>query len=251
MNTASSLATKVRKAAAPGSAAPPSSTPHVAQFAGGNFVIGGGVAIFHVKSGRVVLLYHPRDNYYFLPKGRRDVNETTEQGAEREGFEESGYRNRLFPLPLRHRQPQPRIPLDARISTLSTEPVWCQVMPQTNSSQYLLFWYVAETIPPAVEEELDRAVQEAGITAFGEPYQYPPKCPLTLSMRERFAMEPEGYQPKHHEDTSADEEEALYQSELVDVETARDRLGRGSVMADVVRIGWEAIQQRMVAEGLT
>ena len=82
----------------------------IAQFPSQNFVIGGGVAIFHVKSARVVLLYHPREKVYFLPKGRRDVNESTEQGAEREGYEESGYRNRLFPIIITHRQPQPRIP---------------------------------------------------------------------------------------------------------------------------------------------
>ena len=50
--------------------------------------IGAGVAIFHLASGRVVVCYHSTRDYYFLPKGRRDANEDTGPGAEREGFEE-------------------------------------------------------------------------------------------------------------------------------------------------------------------
>ena len=65
-----------------------SDRPISANFASNHFVLGGGVAIFHVASSRVVLCYHSRDKYWFLPKGRRDVGESIEQGAEREGFEE-------------------------------------------------------------------------------------------------------------------------------------------------------------------
>ena len=50
--------------------------------------IGAGVAIFHLASSRVVLCYHSVDEYWFLPKGRRDAGEETGAGAEREGFEE-------------------------------------------------------------------------------------------------------------------------------------------------------------------
>lgn len=231
-------------------ARPPPSYPHTSQHPGNNFVLGGGVAIFHVKSMRVVLCYHSRDQYYFLPKGRRDVHESCEQGAEREGFEESGYRNRLLPLPIKHRQPQPRVPLDARIVDLSTEPVWCQLMPATTSTQYILFWYVSETLPPQAEEDLDSKIKEKGPTPFGKPYEYPPAFPLSMTMKQRLEMEPEGYEPRHHEGTSADEEEELYTSELVDIEEARNRLGKDTVPADVVKIGWEAIQRRLESEGL-
>lgn len=67
---------------------PTSDAPVKADFECNNFTIGGGVAIFHVATARVVLCYHSRDEFWFLPKGRRDVHETTEQGAEREGYEE-------------------------------------------------------------------------------------------------------------------------------------------------------------------
>jgi ADP-ribose pyrophosphatase YjhB (NUDIX family) len=71
---------------------PPSTFPTIfAQFSSDNFVIGGGVAIFHIASARVVICSaedrHGR-MYYFLPKGRRDAGEESGRGAEREGYEE-------------------------------------------------------------------------------------------------------------------------------------------------------------------
>lgn len=64
------------------------SRPVYAEYAACNFVSASGVAIFHIKSGRVVLCYHTRDKYWFLPKGRRDAGESSTRAAEREGFEE-------------------------------------------------------------------------------------------------------------------------------------------------------------------
>lgn len=65
--------------------------PTIAQYDGNMFVVGGGVAIFHVASGRVVIC-SARDRrgetYFFLPKGRRDAGEESGRGAEREGYEE-------------------------------------------------------------------------------------------------------------------------------------------------------------------
>lgn len=57
-------------------------------FMGRQFIHGGGVAIFHVASARVVVVHHTKENHYFLPKGRRDIGEDSVAGAEREGFEE-------------------------------------------------------------------------------------------------------------------------------------------------------------------
>ena len=68
--------------------APSSSLPVVANFDSSHLLIGAGVAIFHLASARVVLCYHSVDQYWFLPKGRRDASEDSGSGAEREGFEE-------------------------------------------------------------------------------------------------------------------------------------------------------------------
>lgn len=64
------------------------SHPVYASFPSSNLTIGCGVAIFHLASSRVVVCYHTRDKYWFLPKGRRDSGEESGRAAEREGFEE-------------------------------------------------------------------------------------------------------------------------------------------------------------------
>jgi hypothetical protein len=110
--------------------------------------------------------------------------------------------------------------------------------------QYIIYWYIAETLPPSLETLLE--------TEAGAAYKPPPAYPQTLSLRERIKQEPEGYEPRHHENTGVDELEVTYKSELVSVEEAVERLGRegsmGRIMADVVKKGWEGIQRRFGME---
>lgn len=64
--------------------------PVISQFPGSSFIVGGGVAIFHIATSRVVMC-RAQDRgrtYHFLPKGRRDAGEESGPGAEREGYEE-------------------------------------------------------------------------------------------------------------------------------------------------------------------
>ena len=110
-------------------------------------------------------------------------------------------------------------------------------------TQYMLFWYIAETVPPSIEVELN-AREEAMAGA----YQEPPPFGKDLTIRQRIAAEPEGYAPKRHESTGVDEEEAHYSSALYTVEEAIGKLGRQSVSADVVRKGWQAIKRRIEIE---
>lgn len=83
------------------------------------------------------------------------------------------------------------------------------------------------------------------------PYSYPPKFPLPQTLRQRFEAEPDGYEPPRHEGTSADEEEMLYESSLVPVAEALKKLGSNTVMGDVVKKGWDAIERRMEMEGIS
>lgn len=122
-----------------------------------------------------------------------------------------------------------------------TEPVWTQLAPVGRTAQYILFWYIAETVPPDLEVSL--SAQEKGQ---GMAYQYPPKFEADTTLKERMSME-EGYEPIRHENTGVNDEEALYESYLLPVHEAIDKLGRG-VSADVVRKGWEAIQLRQKME---
>ncbi|KAF4539775.1 Nudix domain-containing protein [Lasiodiplodia theobromae] len=238
--------------------------PVVANFPSEHLVIGCGVAIFHVASARVVLCRHTRDRYWFLPKGRRDAGEETNRAAEREGFEESGYRNRLLPLPVHHRQPQNNAattspettqPPPSLSSLFVTEPLYTQLVPVSPRTQYLLFWYAAETLPPAVEA----AMPPPGP---GVPYVAAPPAPAApsplhpdaaapgeepTSLLARVRAEPPDYQPRRWEGTGVDEEELLYESFLVPVQEAGRKLG-GGVMAEVVRRGWEGVVERMALE---
>jgi hypothetical protein len=63
---------------------------YTAHFDSNQFVVGGGVAIFHLATSRVVICscVYRGQKVYFLPKGRRDAGEESGTGAEREGYEE-------------------------------------------------------------------------------------------------------------------------------------------------------------------
>jgi hypothetical protein len=109
--------------------------------------------------------------------------------------------------------------------------------------QYVLYWYIAETLPPDHEKELEAEV--------GAAYKPPTPYPRNLTLRDRIRQEPEGYEPLHHEGTGVDEEEQTYESYLVPVEEAVAKLGKDGinvVMADVVLKGWKGIQDRLAAE---
>ena len=90
-------------------------------------------------------------------------------------------------------------------------------MPQTRTTQYILYWYICETLPPDLERQLDVQEAAAETAVFGAPYQYPPKFPLELSFKDRLSMERKDYEPPRHEGTGADEEEALYKLSLIHI----------------------------------
>ena len=216
------------------------SPPVYASFPSEKLTIGAGVAIFHIASQRVVVCYHTRDKYYFLPKGRRNANESTTAAAEREGFEESGYRNRVLPLPFQHRQPQPDgvVRGGEGYQRFVTEPIWTQLLPLSATSQYMLFWYAAETVPSGVERQY---------SSNARLYQPPPAFPESTTIKQRIGedeVEKDGkqtiYEPLWHEGTGVDEEEAQYKSYLLPIEEARQKL-KGSVMEDVIKRAWEAV----------
>lgn len=51
-------------------------------------MIGAGMVILQPSTSRVVIVHETRLNYWFLPKGRKDVGESMEQAALREAYEE-------------------------------------------------------------------------------------------------------------------------------------------------------------------
>ena len=209
--------------------------------------LGAGVAIFHLATARVILCYHTRDKYYFLPKGRKNAGESLERAAEREGFEESGYRCRLLPVSMKHRATE--------AGEFAAEPAYVQLMPLNERVQYVLFWYVAETVPPDVEQSYPAVADDEA----PGPYEPPAPWPQDMTFQRRIAqdflppvssgeiLEANIYEPVHHPNTAQDEEEACYRSYLYPVDQARELL-RGGVMEDVVRRGWEGIMARHKVE---
>ncbi|KAK5685026.1 hypothetical protein LTS10_003101 [Elasticomyces elasticus] len=223
------------------------SLPVHASFPSEKLTIGAGVAIFHLASERVVVCYHSRDHYWFLPKGRRNANEETLRAAEREGFEESGYRNRILPLPMKHGQPEDP---DQGRQHFVTEPLWTQMLPLTAIKQYMLFWYAAETVPAEIEQSY------RGVVSNSAPvYKAPPPFPTDMILQQRIALDTtlsqdgkqETYEPVKHEGTGVDEDELMYESYLLPIAEAQRKL-RGSVMEDVIRRGWEGVRLRKEME---
>lgn len=132
-------------------------------------------------------------------------------------------------------------------------------MPASAHTQYILFWYVAETVPPDDDDDDDDTTTTTTTTTIA-PYTPPRPYPPTLRLRDRIALEEapaaaagrrgrgRTYEPRRHEGTGVNEEEALYESHLVPVREAVRKL-EGHVMGDVVRIGWEGTVERLAMEG--
>lgn len=114
------------------------------------------------------------------------------------------------------------------------EPLATRMMPVAREYQYLLFWYAAETLSEKDEEALNNVSEQRFVR--------PEAFPEDMTLKEREAMDKRQggvYEPKRHEGTGVDEDEAFYVGMLVGVEEAVRLLGGTS--ADVVRRAWEGI----------
>ncbi|PSK38136.1 hypothetical protein B9Z65_1327 [Elsinoe australis] len=236
--------------------------PLHASFPSPTFLLASGIAIFHLSTARVVLLRHPSSPHYFLPKGRKNASESLTTAAVREGYEESGYRCRLVPLPIAHRQPVEEGwgaagtigagdgGARGDVGRFVTEPVWMEMVPagRRGQVQYVLFWWVGETIEQGEEGRCEGVVRERGGTIAGDFVEPGEAWGKGWTVKGRKEMdnlgEGKGWrEPVCHEGTGVDSDEALYEKFLVPVEEAI-RLLEGTVMAEVVRIGWAAFQKR-------
>lgn len=56
------------------------------------------MVIFEVPTCKVVVVEETKAGYWFFPKGRKDRNESLEQAALREAYEEAGYRASFLPV---------------------------------------------------------------------------------------------------------------------------------------------------------
>lgn len=169
----------------------------------------------------------------------------------------SGYRNRILPLPVEHRQPPAYNPTDEEASSSSyvREPVLNYLGPfgrrkPWNTTQYLVAYYIAETLPPDLEEKAQKMSASTATPTNPRPYQPPEVFSSTLTLKQRMAQEPEGYEPVHHTRTGVDADELTYESHLLPIEDACG-LVKGKIHEHVIRTGWSLIQQRMQEESNT
>ncbi|KAF2226823.1 hypothetical protein BDZ85DRAFT_191643 [Elsinoe ampelina] len=235
------------------------SAPLVANFPSTHLVFAAGIAIFHISTSRVVICRHPLEGHYFLPKGRKNASEHLTTAAIREGFEESGYRCRLVGVPIGHRQPQ-EVPVegsgvarkDDRLRFV-VEPLWTQMLPVSARTQYIVLWFVGETLDWREEERCNAvAVEREGgegeeTRSFVEPRGL--KEGVTVKERMAWDVNEQGRvrEPVCHPGTGVDSDEMLYEKYLMPIEEAVEKL-KGTIMADVVRQGWELIAKRDVME---
>lgn len=97
---------------------------------------------------QVCILHHGRTGDFVLPKGRKDTNESLEQAAIRETYEESGYACEPLPCPMFTRAPNPGLytGLKPHVEPTSTEPFTITLKMQKDGSAKLIFWYLMRVV---------------------------------------------------------------------------------------------------------
>jgi len=127
---------------------------------------------------------------WFLPRGRKDMGETIEETAVREGYEESGYRCTLMPLDVPTNATRPldkdKKPLRSRYP--NCEPIYIQVIhnppparlnlhtekwhdPDEGGTEYICFYYIAEIPEDAVQEKDTKMWDEQGYVSHLLPFE--------------------------------------------------------------------------------
>jgi 8-oxo-dGTP pyrophosphatase MutT (NUDIX family) len=117
-------------------------------------MLGAGMVIIQPSTHKIVVIYETEKQYWFLPRGRKDVGESLEQAALREAYEESGYRAEFLPLLNPTHQP---VPPGNRANSdwLNTEPIYMtltswQPRKRRNGTigayggEYVTMWYVGQ-----------------------------------------------------------------------------------------------------------
>ncbi|CAA7262029.1 unnamed protein product [Cyclocybe aegerita] len=142
----------------------PWSTPAVpdSAWSSRDFMLGAGMVLIQRRTHKIVVVHETRKDYWFFPRGRKDVGESLEQAALREAYEESGYRAQFLPLINRTHQPtSPQV--HDYDSYYNTEPVFMSLTSwrprrrrngtmERYGGEYLTTWYAGMIEEDAVAE---------------------------------------------------------------------------------------------------
>ncbi|KAH7015564.1 NUDIX hydrolase domain-like protein [Ilyonectria destructans] len=116
------------------------------------FAISCGTVSIDVERSKVLLIRWQRTGEYFLPKGRKDIDEPLEQTAQRETFEETGIRVRLLPVDIDTLATLPSsVKAEGRPKAV-TEPIAVSQR-VTKEILKIIFWYVAVADSTTTREE--------------------------------------------------------------------------------------------------
>lgn len=109
-----------------------------------SFVISCGTVTVDVKRAQVLLIRWRKTGEYLLPKGRKNINESLDQAALRETYEETGIPVELLPVRMKTLATVPTTTspaLDEEVGPL-TEPI-AVAQRVTEGKLKIIFWYVA------------------------------------------------------------------------------------------------------------
>ncbi|KAI8299866.1 Diadenosine hexaphosphate hydrolase [Colletotrichum sp. SAR11_59] len=138
-----------------------------------DFVISCGTVTVDVEKKKVLVIRCRNSDEHMLPKGRKDLNETLEDAAKRETYEETGVRVNLLPvnIPTRATTPSSIAPNDR--PTHVTEPI-AVAQRVSDGVLKIIFWFVAaadSTISPeegTQQEDEDFEVSWVDIEEVGD-----------------------------------------------------------------------------------
>lgn len=163
-------------------------------FCSENFMLGAGAIIIQPSSGKVVVVQD--GDRWFLPKGRKDLGESIEEAALREGYEEvgvllgltcslthdrqSGYRCEF--LPLYHWTNAPADGSGLAYGRKHSEPLFVNITsyPGRRSrppGEYLTFWYACQIGPDAVSQLSSNCIISAVLKEHPDRFvSWEPEC---------------------------------------------------------------------------
>ncbi|KAH9477119.1 Diadenosine hexaphosphate hydrolase [Psilocybe cubensis] len=133
-----------------------------------DFMTGAGMVVIQQNTEKIIVLYSTMMDYWFFPRGRKDIGECIEQAALREAHEESGYRVHFLPVVNPTRQPHPTFTNGNNQTVLNTEPIFMTTTnkppgesgPDDYGKVYLTLWFIGQIPEDAKFEAGTRTDEE-------------------------------------------------------------------------------------------
>lgn len=117
-----------------------------------DFVISCGTVTVDIAESRVLLIRSRGTGEYYLPKGRKDIQESLEDAALRETWEETGVRAQLLPVRITTRATTSAAAAGADPASCVTEPL-AVAQRVTDGVLKIIFWFVAAADSAVAREE--------------------------------------------------------------------------------------------------